>query len=372
MSNIPYIVTDESITIVVKGRPYTISNSNAAYNEVRTRITNEDFAGIEQLFDTASAVGTFTKGNIVVKNNEVLYRGKSVHNHLVDRILEFMRKGLPYQPLVNFLEKVLQNPSARAVAELYTFLEHKNMPLTSSGNFLAYKGVQDNYYSVHSGRLTLLKGTADGENNTGHINNNVGEEVECPRNEVSDNTNDGCAQGLHIGSLTYALGWGPRTVIVEVNPADVVCVPLDCNCQKMRACHYKVIGLYEHPLTEPLILSKTAEVVEEPVAAVAEDVSESRDLGYDAGEQDAVANVVRDAKLAFSDENFDNSLNEEAFTEGYHKGYDESYVAPKNVVPMVFFDGVRTGAVRQISEATRQKLREAALRQTRDASGRYA
>jgi hypothetical protein len=35
---------------------------------------------------------------------------------------------------------------------------------------------------------------------------------------------------------------------VEINPADVVSVPDDCSCQKLRACSYKVVGEYEVPL----------------------------------------------------------------------------------------------------------------------------
>ena len=32
---------------------------------------------------------------------------------------------------------------------------------------------------------------------------------------------------------------------VEINPRDVVSVPLDCGCQKLRTCKYVVIGLHE-------------------------------------------------------------------------------------------------------------------------------
>lgn len=368
MKHIPYIVTDESITVVVGGKPYTISKSNASFIEVKNRIATQDFAGIEQLFNQASAVGSYTKGNIVVKNGEVLYKGRAIHNHVVDRILDFIRQGLPYQPLVNFLDKLLQNPSARAVAELYTFLEHKNMPLTADGNFWAYKGVQSNFYSVHSGNLTLLKGNADGANNTGHINNNVGQEVECPRNEVSDNTSQGCAQGLHAGSLSYAQGWGARMVIVEINPADVVCVPTDCNCQKMRCCHYKVVGTFERAYTEPLVGGISAPQANAKTAVSNEVAVASKELGFEAGSEDAEDNLVRNAEEAFAEidnESFE-EIDEQAFIEGYHEGFDTFYAANRAVSAPVARVGKKT-----ISEATRQKLRDAAKRQKRDADGRY-
>ena len=41
---------------------------------------------------------------------------------------------------------------------------------------------------------------------------------------------------------------GDRVVIVKVNPKDVVSVPTDCECQKVRTCEYQVIADYEGPL----------------------------------------------------------------------------------------------------------------------------
>ena len=186
-NKIAFILTDESITIVAKGKPYTMSTSNASFSEVKNRIAAEDFDGIEQLFDTGKVIGVFTDGNIVVQNNSVLYKGQEVHNHVVDRILDFMREGLPYKPLVNFLEKLMKNPSARAVSELYAFLEHKNMPLTPEGNFLAYKSVRQDWTDHH----------------TGEVSNQIGALIpRKERNQVCDNADIGCSRGylslIHI------------------------------------------------------------------------------------------------------------------------------------------------------------------------------
>ena len=41
-------------------------------------------------------------------------------------------------------------------------------------------------------------------------------------------------------------------MVVEINPADVVSVPNDCDCQKLRTCKYKVAALFERKLEEPL------------------------------------------------------------------------------------------------------------------------
>ena len=76
--------------------------------------------------------------------------------------------------------------------------------------------------------------------------------IEVERNGVCDDKNIGCSSGLHAGSVQYAtdFGAGGKVVLVEINPADVVSVPEDCNCQKLRACKYKVVGEYEIPLND--------------------------------------------------------------------------------------------------------------------------
>ena len=149
-----------------------------------------------------------------------------------------MEKGLPYKPLVRFLEKLMSNPSSRAVNELYSFLEHKNMPLTPDGNFLAYKGVKDDFTDWYSGTFS----------------NKVGDVNEMVRNAVCDDANIGCAYGFHAGSLEYAKGYGNggHLMVVEIDPADVVSVPYDCDQQKLRTAKYKVVSHFEKKLEEPM------------------------------------------------------------------------------------------------------------------------
>ena len=158
---------------------------------------------------------------------------------VVDKILDFMRKNLPYQPLIKFLGKLLDNPSSRATSELYAFLEHKHMPITPEGNFLAYKGVTSDFKDCWSRKH----------------DNSVGSVLEMRRNTVCDDANIGCSEGFHAGSYDYAKGYahsGGNLMIVEIDPADVVSVPLDCECQKLRTSKYKVVGHYETIEAPPL------------------------------------------------------------------------------------------------------------------------
>jgi hypothetical protein len=120
---IPYILTDESLTVVVNGKSLTMESSNPSFTEAKLAIANEQWDKIEGLFDTSQSVINFANGNVEVKDGVVLYQGVAVHNHVVDRILDFMREGLPYKPLIRFLDKLMENPSRRATSELYAFLQ---------------------------------------------------------------------------------------------------------------------------------------------------------------------------------------------------------------------------------------------------------
>jgi len=146
-----------------------------------------------------------------------------------------MKAKLPVKPLLNFLSKVLENPSRRAVQELYKFLEHGQMPLTPAGNFLAYKSVREDYKDWYSNKFL----------------NTIGSEHTMARNDVCDDPDLGCSYGFHVGTLGYATEFNRganRLMIVEVDPSDVVSVPHDCQNQKLRTAKYKVVGEFEKPL----------------------------------------------------------------------------------------------------------------------------
>ena len=237
---IPYILTEESLTVVVDGKAMTMQKDHPAWTQAIDALNNEEYDRLENLFDVSKAVEDYVdnESGITVKEGSVFFQGEAIHNVVVDKILSFMRQGLPFKPLVRFLGKLMANPSRRAVNELYTFLEHKNMPITPDGNFVAYKGVTDDFKDFH----------------TGKFDNSVGQTLSMVRNSVCDDANIGCSYGFHAGSYEYAKGYssgGGHLMRVEIDPSDVVSVPLDCDCQKLRTAKYKVVALHE-TIEQPL------------------------------------------------------------------------------------------------------------------------
>jgi|TARA_R110000851_G_scaffold332569_1_gene509082 hypothetical protein len=252
---IPSIITDTSIVIVIDNKPFTIKAGNSNFVAVRDELKKGDKMSVDrlkQLLDVEKAVTAYSNGAVSVKDGVVTHQGSEVNGVVVTRILNFMRDGLDHKPLVAFLDRLLANDSRRAVEELYTFLEHKHMPITPEGHFIAYKGVGADFYSHTGGDASkLLQGTADAR---GRINNAIGETIEVVRNYVDDNANRGCSAGLHAGSYEYANGFmgSGHLMLVQIDPADVVSVPTDCSCQKLRATKYKVVAEIQPtgPLTD--------------------------------------------------------------------------------------------------------------------------
>lgn len=191
--------------------------------------------------DISGAINAQFNGRFTVVGNQVFYGNEPVGGYLIDRMLFFMRE-LPKQAerLIKFAENLYQNPNPLVIQELYKFLEHKNMPITDDGCFLAYKGVGPDYYSISSGSIKILKGKVK----NGKVFNGIGEEIIAERKDVCDDANRGCAPGLHIGSWEYANGFkgDGHLMVVKTNPRDAVMVPSDCGYQKLRSCRYEVIA----------------------------------------------------------------------------------------------------------------------------------
>jgi len=190
--------------------------------------------------DLKTTIETYTLGALSVNALGVTYRTRPLHTIDVERLMAFMREKLDYRPIAHYIARKMQNPSARAIKEMYNFLENRGMPLTLKGTFIAYKGVDENGWSITGNKETVV---LQGEvNEGGHIKNTIGATIEVERSSVDDDFRVGCSTGLHVGSLAYATGFGKKLIYVEVDPKDVVSVPSECDCQKLRCCKYTVVG----------------------------------------------------------------------------------------------------------------------------------
>ena len=232
-----FILTENSLTVSVEGKTYTINSGHPSWRQAIESLKRKDYLALKDLVSVQKAFCSFTGDKVKVIDNQVFFNGEPINSYLSEKILSFMEKGLPHESLIKFLERLMANPSRRAVTELYSFLRHKSLPITDDGTFLAYKSVRSDYTDHH----------------TGDFNNSIGNTLEMTRNNVCDDHNQGCSVGFHAGSLEYASSFGGADsvlLIVEIDPANVVSVPSDCECQKLRTCKYKVVAKYDGPLPE--------------------------------------------------------------------------------------------------------------------------
>lgn len=223
----PYIVQGSNITVVIGSTSHTISKTHITYNKVLDAIKQGDWETVKDVIEPKKVVLNYGQGNVSVKGETLYWKGKELNTGLATRMIVMLQEGFPIEPMVNFMENLYKNPSHRAVTELYGFLEKNNLPITPDGCFLAYKKVRTNYLDVHSGTM----------------DNSPGRVVEMERHDVDDNKDNTCSKGLHFCAQSYLSCFGgERTVIVKINPADVVSIPSDYNDAKGRACRYEVIG----------------------------------------------------------------------------------------------------------------------------------
>lgn len=223
----PFVIQGNNITVVIGNKPHTISKTHITYQKVVDAIKAGDWNTVKEVIDPKKVVLNYGASNIAIQGDKLFWKGEELNGALATRMVTMLQEGFDVSPFVLFMENLMQNPSKRAVDELYGFLEKNNLPLTPDGYFLAYKKVRDNFMDCHSGT----------------IDNSVGRVVEMERNRVDDNKDNTCSTGLHFCGMSYLSSFGgERTVIVKVHPADVVSIPSDYNGAKGRACRYEVIG----------------------------------------------------------------------------------------------------------------------------------
>jgi len=229
-----HIITENSITILIKGKPAIIDNTHVNFAKIEECVKNgcseevvSDLMNISKVIQKFVEKPAYNNSLVTIENGEIFYNGEVVNSALSRRILSLIDRGFDISPFTKFMENLYKNPSYRAVNELYGFLEACNLPITEDGHFLAYKKITSDYLDCY----------------TKTIDNSIGSICEMPRNKVNEDCNVTCSYGLHVASYSYMTSYsGDRIVICKINPRDVVAVPTDYNNAKMRVCKYKVVN----------------------------------------------------------------------------------------------------------------------------------
>jgi hypothetical protein len=232
-----YLILDNSLILNHEGNTTTIIKEDGRYEQVIKKIKEGKLDEIIPLLNIAKSL---TDKGFDVKHGIVHVDGEALPDALSTRVLDFFNQGLPFEPLLKFWAKLKANPSFNSRQMLFKFLEHNGHPITTEGNFIAYRAVNGKFKDKRTGRM----------------DNSVGAVVEVPRSQVDDNPNNTCSHGLHVATAEYATGFmsgGDKLIDVEVDPSDVVAVPTDYNGTKMRVSKFKVVAESNGLIKESLV-----------------------------------------------------------------------------------------------------------------------
>lgn len=244
MQRIPNKITDQTILFFVEGRPYDVKADNPVFNEVKTILlaqTKGEEVDTNRLIDLVTPkrqIENAFNGLLEIRETNVgsfgVFLGdKELHNFWVQQITTFRQKGEDYSVLWNALSDLLKNPDYETVAErLPLFIEKSNLYFLPDGRFVAFKGVKQDYFDIHTGHTHQYK---------------PGSIISEDRSYCDNNHHSTCSRGLHVGTMTYiqsnGYGWDSnrRMVLCAIWPRDVVAVPDEYQSGKMRVCSLEVL-----------------------------------------------------------------------------------------------------------------------------------
>jgi hypothetical protein len=234
-----FMILPQSLILNHAGKTTTINKADGRYDQVIQKIKE---GKLDEIIPLLSIADTLSQRGFDIVDGIVHVDGDALPDSLSARVLDFFNNSLPFEPLLKFWAKLKNNPSFNSRQMLFKFLEHNGHPITTEGNFIAYRAVRNDFLDKHTGKM----------------DNSVGNVVSIDRSKVDDNPNNVCSHGLHVATMSYAQSFGSgddKLLDVEVDPADVVAVPTDYNGTKMRVCKFKVVAESQGLIDKPLVTS---------------------------------------------------------------------------------------------------------------------
>lgn len=238
----PYLITTNSVTLVADTKVLSMVSTHPDFPSVLSHIKKGNWDEAVALLSPREAIREWASDSDITVSDAVYYRGKPLDHAVVPHILKMRQEGFDVGPLVHFLEKLLANPSMRSRDQLWRFVQSNAITITPQGDLLLYKKVTRDLWDVHTGSTNRYT---------------LGSTHTMPRHLVDDDPEKTCSHGLHVCSLEYLQHFGgARLLLVEVDPADVVAVPIDYKDSKLRVCRLTVVkelhdGLVMRSVEEP-------------------------------------------------------------------------------------------------------------------------
>lgn len=238
-----------SVTFLDDGSSFTSRSTDRYFNAALTAAHGDNLDAMEAVINPAKKAAAFTSSykEIEIRDGEITFSKTPIRGKLVDHILNCIGFDKPIDALIKALHKLQANPNPNVRRHLWAFADRNNLGVTEDGDFMFYKHVDHDYWSwythgknpaqvasienpdqvfeVESGRIPYLNGTV----------------VTQDRKFVDPDPDRGCSHGLHVGAYGYHIWSNCRTLVVTVDPQDVVAVPHN-NSLALRVCKMTVVG----------------------------------------------------------------------------------------------------------------------------------
>lgn len=229
-----FTITTNAATAYIQGQRFVVSAKRPSFAKFCKALKDGNEKAATKIAASEKAASSRF---IFDPDGTTTFDGHKLHHVLAKKLASVWEERGELEAFTLFCENFYRNPSADSIDDLYAWLEKNDLPITSDGHFLAYKRVRTDYRDCHSGTM----------------DNSPGRTVSMPREDVDPNRRNECSTGLHFASKSYLKGFGgARTVVVKINPADVVAVPTDYNRAKGRAWRYVVVGEFDNKLVSAL------------------------------------------------------------------------------------------------------------------------
>ncbi len=230
-----------TVTIVSQGQLTTIDDTHPAFSRIVDAVVAGDDPTEFLTFSLADEDG-FGED----EDGDVVWGEEPVGDPLVQAHARYVAEGRNTANFSRFMDRLSKNPSRHSRQALWDWLNHQGLNVDTDGYLIGFKGVystdEDGLYVSGSSGTASVDGV---EFENQQIPQRVGSVVEMPRTEVMDDPTQACSYGLHVGTWSYASGFGPITLEVRIDPADVVSVPNHDTSWKIRCCKYKVLAVHE-------------------------------------------------------------------------------------------------------------------------------
>lgn len=267
-----FFTSTNALTVVIDGESFTVSSTHKMFSKIMDELKSPtiDWGKVKEFRNTVGVLLNWSGKNFKVVDGNFSYIKDGVvikTNPILNRIITSAYEGDDPSMYLNFFDKLLSNPNDSARMELFEFLRACTLPITSDGDFLAYKVINSDYFDKYSGKF----------------DNHVGKTVEMERDKVCADRSQTCSSGLHFCSkdyINYFSNSEDHLVVIKINPKDVVSIPNDYNNTKGRCCKYEVVADIENwsdripELSEELVANYQAKMKQADEVKTSEETSD--------------------------------------------------------------------------------------------------